>query len=616
MKEYGYATRYKECSPLETIHNVRNILYHLGILTKEEWKQDVKGYYSLNLSIVGTSLFSNGKGTSCEYALASAYGELIERLQNFVVFKYTKAMRKEALEYRDFYLAPDEKYVSIDEILHNSEKWLEVFTFEAEDINEKKSLLERWKMADYLSSDRPDFVALPYLNITENSINYIPAIMLISRYGSNGMCAGNTVEEALVQGISETIERYVNFKIISDGIVPPTIPESYIMEHCTHLYKMIKELESRGPFKLVIKDCSLGQGFPCIGIIFLDKKRGTYFVKFGAHPIFEIALERGMTELMQGRRMDDLDWMVKFSYLENTEISKFKNKDNIFCFGCGYYPARFFGEDCNYGFSEFEYCGNGSNGEMLSYLINIIQGKGYDILIRDVSFLEFPSFHVVVPFFSEVNDSNLHSINIITGRKSASSVLMHLEKACNEELQQVIDYMNLAEYSPYDSITKPLHRSFSMNFPWNKIKRDLFICSAYYKMRQFRKAYDAMDRFLKSSIVDLGERSLAYYSCIRDYIGARVEGIDQEDRIYGILNKMYPEDIVKMVFSGMRNPNDVFKNCGRLDCFECNKCPYTEYCTYPEMEKLYKKLKDRYAENVIDQRRIMNFCTCKKEVQV
>jgi len=534
-------------------------------------------------------------------------------LQNFVVYKQVRAMSEKALEYKGFYLAPDEKYLSIDEILYNNEKWLEVFTFEVKDLNEKRSLLERWKVADYLSGEKPDFAALPYFNITENSIYYIPAIMLIGRYGSNGMCAGNTVEEALVQGISEVIERHVNFKIIDEEITPPTIPESYIIERYPNIYKMIKELEQRGQFKVIVKDCSLGQGFPCVGIIFLNKKHGTYFVKFGVHPIFEIALERCMTELMQGRKIDDLSWMVKFSYAENADISKFKNKYNIFCQGFGYYPTAFFMEDYSYEFSEFMYSGDGSNKEMLLYLIHILQDKGYNILIRDVSFLGFPSFHVVVPFFSEANDSNLNSINVIAGRKSASSILMNLEDACNEELQEVINYMNTTEYNPFDSIVESLHRSFSTYFPWYKIKRDLFMCSAYYKMRQFRKAYDTIDHFLKSFAMDLGEKSLAYYSCVRDYIGACIEGTKQEDKIYSILSKIYPEDIVKMVFSGMRNPDDIFKNCRRLHCFECYKCSYTKYCTYPEMEKLYKRVKDKYAENVIDQGKIMDFCICREE---
>ncbi len=88
MKEYTYATRYKECNPRDTIHKIRNILHDLGILTAEIWQQNnVNGYHSLNMPIVGTNLFTNGKGTSQEYALASAYAEMVERLQNIGSFK-------------------------------------------------------------------------------------------------------------------------------------------------------------------------------------------------------------------------------------------------------------------------------------------------------------------------------------------------------------------------------------------------------------------------------------------------------------------------------------------------------------------------------------------------
>ena len=43
--------------------------------------------YSLQLRVIDTPLFSNGKGISESLARASAYAELIERMQNGIIFR-------------------------------------------------------------------------------------------------------------------------------------------------------------------------------------------------------------------------------------------------------------------------------------------------------------------------------------------------------------------------------------------------------------------------------------------------------------------------------------------------------------------------------------------------
>jgi len=47
-----------------------------------------------------------------------------------------------------------------------------------------------------------------------------------------------------------------------------------------------------------------------------------------------------------------------------------------------------------------------SNDEILKEWINKILSKGHDILIRDVSYLGFPSYHIIIPGVSELQDAN------------------------------------------------------------------------------------------------------------------------------------------------------------------------------------------------------------------
>ncbi|MBF8984389.1 YcaO-like family protein [Lutibacter sp. B2] len=211
----SFSTRqYKDESPLNTIHKIRNILTDLGILTIETgWQNSADGFYSVNLNIANTNLYTNGKGSTSHYALASAYGELMERLQNQSFFRLTTDLDTKALNYKGFYYSPDEKYLSIEELINSSEDWIKNQMSQIHSTMDQKELLKKWKAVSY--EDTPsNFVALPYLNINNNEISHIPIKIISKMYMSNGMCGGNTSEEALVQGLSEVFERYVNKEII------------------------------------------------------------------------------------------------------------------------------------------------------------------------------------------------------------------------------------------------------------------------------------------------------------------------------------------------------------------------------------------------------------------
>ncbi|MDT8899913.1 hypothetical protein [Anaeroselena agilis] len=92
------AFKYKDETPLRTIGKVKDILGDMGLLPIERaWRNSLQGFFSVSVNIAGTDLSVNGKGTSCEYALASAYGELMERLQNLCTFRLSFDLSPQAL---------------------------------------------------------------------------------------------------------------------------------------------------------------------------------------------------------------------------------------------------------------------------------------------------------------------------------------------------------------------------------------------------------------------------------------------------------------------------------------------------------------------------------------
>ncbi|HWR44857.1 YcaO-like family protein [Sporomusa sp.] len=597
------ACKYKDDLPLKTITKIRNILMNLNILTVETgWKNSADGFYSVSVTISNTKLATNGKGTTYEYALASAYAELMERLQNQAFFRLNYDLKEEALGYQGFYYAPDEQRISMDDFLNSNEEWSSIQINKTPMDMDVQELLKKWQQVSY-EKVPSDFIALPYLNISSGRISHIPIKMVSKMYMSNGMCAGNTAEEALVQGLSEVLERYVNMRMLVDEITPPDIPLEYLKQHPS-IYQMIQEIENSGNFEVIMKDCSLGQGLPVVGVIFINKDDQSYFIKFGSHPIFAIAAERTLTELLQGQEVRDMMGMKEFFY-RSPVYEEHANVLEILVNGSGYYPSRFFASKSSYDFTEFPDIKADSNKQLLEYLFNLIKGNGHQIFVRDNSFLGFPSFHIIVPGMSEIERFfDTKPIDEYAQYNKVKEYIRKLPQITVTEADEIIKFFSKIPYHNESSIANILDLTIKEPLPWYYVKIDLFLSALHYRKGDFTNAYYAIDRFLDfSRRMQQGvfNRGLFnFFKCVRDYFGARADGMEESD-IISLLNEFYPIPMVQGVVNEFNSMDRLFNIFGYLPCWQCQECNYNEGCSYIEHEKVYKALKEKYAEKPIDQ---------------
>ena len=84
-------------------------------------------------------------------------------------------------------------------------------------------------------------------------------------YVSNGMSAGNTANEARVQGLSEVFERHIKNRIIAESISLPEIPQDVLARY-PGVVESIKTLEAEG-FPIFAYDGSLGGKYPVICVV-------------------------------------------------------------------------------------------------------------------------------------------------------------------------------------------------------------------------------------------------------------------------------------------------------------------------------------------------------------
>lgn len=293
---------YKAKKPEDTIYLIRKILHQkLGILLKEEHYIGDNKFHSCRISIGNLNLEelnigTNGKGMKFEYALASAYGEFMERLQNQLLILsrsisiiYNNRIDNNTLNLvqsnnfvTKFLYAPDEKNVKYNKSMGIIRRYIK-----STDIEQLEELY-----------DGRNLTLVPFVNVMDQSIESLPLNIILSMCTSNGMCAGNTPKEAIIQGMSEIFERFIVRKIYYDNISFPDIP-SRCFENTT-ISKLINEIRNKYEWDFYIKDCSCNMGIPAIGILIIDRKNLKYLFHIGVDPSPITALERTLTEVYQG----------------------------------------------------------------------------------------------------------------------------------------------------------------------------------------------------------------------------------------------------------------------------------------------------------------------------
>jgi ribosomal protein S12 methylthiotransferase accessory factor len=594
-------SKYKDEYPLSTITKIRGILNDLGILTVESmWTHSANDFFSVTINVANTTLSTNGKGTTYEYALASAYGELMERLQNQAPFNLSTTVSQEAIEYKNFFYAPDEKQLSDTDILNSQEEWINKKLAKLSTDIEKITFLNKWKQMSY-EKIPCDFIAVPFYNINSRISSYIPIKMLSKMYMSNGMCAGNTPEEALVQGISEILERYVNMKVITNKLTPPTIPREFIKKH-KRVDNLIFQIESSGNFEIILKDCSLGQEFPVIGVIFINKDTQSYFVKFGAHPIFELAVERTLTELLQGQDINQMKGTWEFSYKSYISGSH-SNLINILVNGCGEYPVEFFGTRESFEFKEPVNTIQMNNKDMLTYLVNLLKKSGHDVYVRNVSFLGFPSFHVIVPGLSEIEEvDDICQIEDYVQFIKIKKMIRNLHMLTNNELIELADLIEQGNLGFETSIMEYLNIPNCKYSTWYFANFDLFTTAIYCKTGNYNKAFKRIEKLLISlKLNSCSIQMITYYKCMRDYLAAKAEKLN-DTQIIRILSVFYQQDMINGIINEVGKPESIFKNHFTINC---SNCKFKSNCEYIETEKAYKLLKEKYSFTKIDNKELV-----------
>lgn len=603
------SSTYKALPPEETIKKIRDILHanNIFIIEKQWFHDDRSGLVSLALATVGSHILTNGKGRNEKYALASAYGEFIERLQNLLLvdgIRHSGNQPRYKIKFQDS--------IPIDYYSFKKGHYDVLRSFFKVETIDQLEVMCNEKVID-------NIFASPYFNTKTERIDYLPDIFMRLAIGSNGMCAGNTPEEAFIQGICEIFERYVLKQIYLDQDISfPVVPDHIMKDSST--WKYIQFFRSKG-FEISVKDCSLCGNLPVAGVLIQKDDKASFHL--GSSPDFFVAVERCFTEMMQGMTLDKLTVRLQPIHsldaisTDRKNLSTARKRINyqfykslrsssgivhpvVFKNNAEFIPEHLFRSDDLIGKSVFK------------NLIKIAERLGCTTYIRDVSFLGFPSYHIYVHGMSEMIDLDPDDLILrLKTVKKAKKIFFSLNKADESQIRYLINALEKMRNDPYvdkDMILQLLHHlALEDGAVLNTLDPENLISLLYYKLGEYSSAYKVLDDYLKDKLgFDryLNPSSFALRQlCLLKFYELRAKRYDLKTSKAMIEND-FDISLIDEIYPVLEDSSLMADYLGIPECVVCETCKYNDMCCFEEIDTLAVQLQSQINLHSIDQNRI------------
>ncbi len=526
----------KDCSLEETISKMTALISKLGIkIEVASWRNPVPHVWSVHIRDADSPMcYTNGKGATKDAALASALGEYLERISNNYF-------------YNDYYLG--EEIANGDFVHYKDEKWFKLPADDSipADLMDETLLsaydndgeLKASNLIDTNSGNKERGIcALPYTRWSDKEKVYIPVNLIGNLFVSNGMSAGNTIYEARVQCLSEIFERAVKNEIIMDEITLPDVPRSVLEKYPTIL-EGIEKLEEQG-YPVLVKDASLGGRFPVMCVTLMNPRNGGVFASFGAHPKFEVALERSLTELLQGRSFEGLNDIMPPTFNEFA-VREHNNIIDHFIDSTGVVSWKFFSEVSDYEFSQWDF--SGTTEQEFNYLIDILEELGKEVYIADYEELGCKACRILVPEYSEIYlsedliwDNNNQAL---TYRED----ILNIHSLDKKALKKLITNLEESELDDNMPISELIGVSFDENSPWGQLTIGELKCLGFLAMGKTEDAKDIVESLMAFN--DFTATRKRFYQVLNIILDIEINDELELDDYLPNLTRMFGEEVIK-----------------------------------------------------------------------
>jgi ribosomal protein S12 methylthiotransferase accessory factor len=481
--------------PLEqTIANMSGILANLGIKIEiASWRNIIPNVWSLHIRDAHSPMcFTNGKGATKESALASALGEYIERL-NCNHF-YAGSFWGEDIANAPFVHYPNERWFQPGPGDALPAGILDDYCLS---IYDPDGELRGSHLVDTNSGNvERGICSLPYVRQSDGEVVYFPSNLVENLYVSNGMSAGNTLVEAQVQCLSEIFERAVKRDIIAGEMTLPDVPPDVLAKY-PRILAGIQGLEAQG-FPVLVKDASLGGIYPVMCVTLMNPRTGGVFASFGAHPSFEVALERSLTELLQGRSFEGLNDLPRPTFVSNA-VTEPNNFVEHFIDSSGVVSWRFFSAKADFDFVEWDFTNHGENDNAMeaATLLGILDEMGKEVYMAVHDQLGAIACRILVPGYSEIYPVEDLIWDNTNQALSFRADILNLHRLDDASLEALLERLENSELDEYADIGTLIGIEFDENTAWGQLTVLELKLLIRLALEQFEEAHELVGAFLQ-----------------------------------------------------------------------------------------------------------------------
>ncbi|MGA1790676.1 MAG: YcaO-like family protein [bacterium] len=600
LKDTYPRDHYKALPPEDTIQRIRDIFHQKGIFVIESnWYRECAYFASLGLTLSDADITSAGKGIDEKYALASSYAEFIERLQNLIIFERNYAGKQPSRKV----CFPDGLPLDYQRFKRENHAILEEM-FDERELPLIDGMLMNWR----------DMISYPFYHVSADQMTYLPFDLLMLCVGSNGMCAGNTPEEALIQGLCEILERYVLREIYrNENLVLPLIPEDFFGgSPLLNYFSLLK----RNGYEVYAKDCSLGGRVPVVGLLIKKGDRAQF--SLGASPDFLVGFERCFTELFQGYQLDSIYNKLRPILPLDTPIPMrtFTTREKRIRYqffkaltrGEGIVNPLVFNHDTEFNPDYIFRSESVISKKQLQDLLKTIRTLNHEIYIRDVSFLGFPAYFIYVPGMSETSKLNyevlkLHLEDIPISRR----IFYALDGATSEELfflaktiEKLLDFPHIAK----EAIVKSIHNlSLKKEAILNHVDPESLLHMIYYRLGNITASHTIFKDYLSNLLApeDFQKPSpfVVNHICLLKFLEYMMKGDDLVEAKRKVDGEFEPRAVAE-VYPLLQDSAHLSRYLGIPKCDDCHTCEFGNICDYAAITEFIRKIQDLVNECEFD----------------
>jgi ribosomal protein S12 methylthiotransferase accessory factor len=222
------------------------------------------------------------------------------------------------------------------------------------------------------------------------------------------------------------------------------------------------------------------------------------FASFGAHPSLEVALERSLTELLQGRSFEGLNDLPAPTF-ESNAVTEPYNFVEHFIDSSGIVSWRFFSAKADYAFVEWAFSAQGenSNTEEAATLLGILEDMGKEVYTAVYDQLGAIACRILVPGYSEI-----YPVEDLIWDNTNKALLfrediLNLHRLDDASLAALLDRLENNELDEYLDIATLIGIEFDENTEWGQLTVLELKLLIHLALKQCEEAQDLVSAFLQ-----------------------------------------------------------------------------------------------------------------------